>query len=829
MGDRLDEYRDKRQAGLTPEPFGSSGGSRPRLFVVQKHAASSLHYDFRLEWQGVLLSWAVPRGPSRDPGIKRLAVQTEDHPVDYADFEGVIPEGNYGAGQVIVWDQGTWIPKEPMEEGLKKGKLLFELRGHKLRGVWTIFRTKKDGEFTKEWLLVKKPDGWAGEDDWPEESVFSGRLVEELKEGSSRAADVDAALADAGAEKSPLAIEDAKVMLAQTELTPFSSPDWVYELKYDGFRLLCGKEKLLYRSGRAATGLFPEVMRSMRSLPFSNVVLDTEVVVLDEEAKPDFQRLQRRAQMRRASEIARATVELPVVCYVFDLLALGDYDLRALPLTERKHLLRMVLPPAGVLRYADHIEEQGKAFHEQAALLGLEGIMAKRADSAYRGGRSDAWLKVPVERRDEFAIVGWTAPKGSREGLGALHLAAYEGGELVYLGRVGTGFSDRLLKELHERLRPLQVDEPPCIGPVPRTEGHFWTQPLLVADVRYKERTADGLLRQPAFMALREDKKPEECFAPEARAPLDAEEPVAVDVTEDRTFTETNLHKVFWPEQGYTKGDLIAYYRTIAPLMLPYLEDRPVVMTRYPDGIDGKSFYQKDAPEWVPGWLRTERVWSEQTQREIDYFVCDDAESLAFLANLGTIPLHVWSSSATDLAKPDWCILDLDPKGAPFQDVVAIAKAIKRLCDKVEFPAFVKTSGSTGLHILLPLHRMCTYDQSRSLGELIARIIEAELSDIATTARALSKREGKVYIDFGQNAHGQLLVAPYSVRPLPGAPVSAPLRWSEVNDKLTLDKFTIRTMPGRVKRMKDDPLRPVLDLQPDLVEILGRLAELVRK
>ena len=823
MGDRLEEYRAKRTAGQTPEPFGGPRTSRPRLFVVQKHAATSLHYDLRLEWQGVLLSWAVPKGPHPDPDKLRLAMQTEDHPVEYADFEGTIPAGNYGAGPVIVWDQGSWLPLEDFEEGLKKGKLLFELRGHKLKGVWTIFRTKRDGKETREWLLRKHKDAYAQEEpDWSETSIFSGLLVEELRDGHNKAEEILSEF------EAPQREVEPTVMLAQTEEVPFSNKDWIYELKYDGFRLLSSKDKLLYRSGREATHLYPEVMRSMRKLPYKSVLLDGEICVLDAAGVPEFQRLQSRAQLSRPAEIEVGAVEQPVICYVFDILELEGHDLRGLPLIERKRILKKVLPPVGVLRYADHIETVGKQFFEQVREMGLEGIVAKRAASKYKPGRSDSWLKLRVDRTGDFVIVGWTAPKGSRAGLGALHLAALEGGELAYMGRVGTGFSDKLLVELQKELEPLQVDTAPCTGPVPKTAGNYWTQPARVCEVRFKERTADGLLRHPAFLRMREDKQPEECDAPEARA---AEPPPdlapAPPQEEERLFTVSNPTKVFWPEQGYTKSDLIEFYRTVAPTMLPYMRDRPVVMTRYPDGIHGKSFYQKDAPEWVPGWLRTERVWSEDTEREIDYFVCDDAESLAFLANMGTIPMHVWSSRVTDLAKPDWCILDLDPKGAPFGDVVKIARAIHKLCDRIEFPNYIKTSGSTGLHILLPLAQQVTYEQSRGIGELIARVIEADLRDISTTARAMRKREGKVYLDYGQNAHGQLLVAPFSVRPLPGAPVSTPLRWSEVNAKLELGDYTIRTVPPRLEKLKDDPLAGVLDDKPDLVQILARLAELV--
>jgi len=835
VGDRLDEYREKRRAGATPEPFGG-GEARPRAFVVQKHWASSLHYDFRLEWQGVLLSWAVPKGPSLDPGTKRLAVRTEDHPVEYADFEGTIPEGNYGAGHVIVWDQGTWVPLEDPEAGLEQGKLLFELRGFKLRGTWTIFRTKRDGEWTREWLLVKKPDAYADEDDACDEaSVLSGLTVEELKEGTRCADRIRGELAKLRAPERTVEVGEVDPMHAQVREEPFSSPGWIYELKYDGFRLLCGKTpndvRLSYRSGRDATPLYPEVVRSVRALPFDSLVLDAEVAVLDEQGRPEFQLLQKRAQLSREADVERAAVAYPVVCYVFDLLALDGYDLRELPLIERKRLLREVLPPAGTLQYADHVEERGEEFYEGATRLGVEGVVAKQADSRYVGGRSDRWLKFRADRRRDFVVCGFTAPKRGRAGLGALHLGAYDAGELVYAGRVGTGFKERELEDLRATLDGMLVDEPPCTGPVPRTRGNSWTRPELVVEVRYKERTADGLLRQPSFQRLREDKRPDECLAPEARGAeraLEPELPAVEPTTAPGEFRGTNLDKVFWPDEGFTKGDLIEYYRAVGPALLPYLRDRPLVLTRYPDGITGKSFFQKDAPSWVPDWLRTERIWSEQTARDIDYFVADDVPTLLFLANLGTIPLHVWSSRVTDLARPDWCVIDLDPKGAPFEHVVKVARAVHRLCERIGLEGYVKTSGSTGLHVLLPLGGQCTYEQSRTLGELVSRVVEAELPDIATTARVVKKREGRVYLDYMQNGHGQLIVAPYSVRPVKGATVSAPLRWSEVNAKLSLRKFTIETMPARLERQKRDPLLEVLEGKPDLVAVLDRLAGLLR-
>jgi bifunctional non-homologous end joining protein LigD len=422
--------------------------------------------------------------------------------------------------------------------------------------------------------------------------------------------------------------------------------------------------------------------------------------------------------------------------------------------------------------------------------------------------------------------------RGTRTGFGALHLAAREGSGLRYVGRVGSGFSQAQLAALERALAPLARDTPACHGPLPRARGQRWVEPELVCEVRYAERTRDGLLRQPVFLRLRDDKTAVEVDRlppPEAaRADPEGTPEVERKVSKKREVAFTNLEKTFWPDQGYTKGDLVSYYRAVAPWLLPYLRDRPLVMTRFPDGILGKSFFQKDAPAWAPAWLRTEMLWSEHGGREIRYFVCDDLESLLFVANLGTIPLHIWSSRVASLARPDWCILDLDPKGAPFAHVVRVARAIRALAEEIGLPTFAKTSGSAGLHVLVPLGGRLTFAQSRALAELLAGAIASQLPEIATTARPLRARGGRVYLDTGQNGHGKLLVSPFSVRPLPGAPVSMPLRWSEVGARLDPGRFTLRTAPARLRRL-GDPLAPVLDLAPDLLGALERLATRARR
>ncbi len=832
----LDKYRQKRSADSTPEPFGRGGENRPHLFVVQKHAATRLHWDFRLEWAGVLKSWAVPQGPSADPADKRLAVEVEDHPVEYADFEGVIPDGNYGAGEVIVWDQGRWTPLADLDEGLKKGKLLFELHGYKLRGSWTLVRMKTKGKTTgKEWLLIKERDGWARkgpEAAYPQESIFSGLTIEDLASGKSRADEIRAELERLGAPRKKVRAAEVKLMLAETRDSAFTRPGWLWELKYDGYRLLAGRESgktiLRYRHGMDSTATFPEIARAISALPCDAFVLDGEVVVLDPSARPRFGLLQKRGLLQRRTDIERAAVELPATYFAFDLLGFEDFDLRGLPLSTRKALLQRFVPKAGPLRFADHIEEKGDDLLAAAGELGLEGVVGKKADSTYRGARSADWLKVRLDRTGDFAVVGYTKPDGGRSGFGALHLAYWHDGGLVYGGRVGTGFSDKQLREIHARLERSVRETPACGGAVPTGRDHVWVEPEIVAEVRFKEWTGDGLLRHPAFLRLREDKPIEECVReadPGSHEPptQTAEASAKAVEKEEKTVPFSNLTKVFWPVEGYTKGDLIEYYRAISPWLLPYLADRPLVMTRYPDGIDGKSFFQKDAPKFAPDWIRLERIWSEHAEREIDYFVCDDLETLLYVANLGSIPLHVWASRVAAPERPDWCILDLDPKGAPFSHVVTIARAIRELCEEIELPSFIKTSGATGLHVLIPLGGQCTHSESRVFGEILARAIEQQHGKIATTARALGARGGRVYVDYLQNGHGKTIAGPFSARPVPGATCSAPLKWSEVGGKLDPKKFTLKTLPARMKKLKDDPLAPVLALKPDLQSALAKL------
>ena len=874
-GDSLGTYRAKRSPDRTPEPMGAVSPVPGNLFVVHKHAARNLHFDLRLEMDGVLRSWAVPRGPSYDTADKRLAVKVEDHPIEYGDFEGNIPQGNYGAGGVIVWDRGEWVPLEPWREGLEKGKLLFELKGYKLHGKWTLVKIKKS---EKEWLLIKERDSYVQSpgDQFAEESVLSGLTVDEIMAGDSPGARIRKALEQTAAPRARVDAEKVEPTHCETSDVAFTRDGWLFELKLDGYRLIASKSKgeplLLTRNGNDYTGVFPEIARAVKALPYDDIILDGEVVVSDEKGIPSFSRLQKRGRLSSPLDIKRAAVELPSTFYAFDLLAFEGFDLRPLPLIERKQFLMEAVPRLGALRWLDHIETEGEAFLEQVTAMGLEGIVAKKSDSVYTGGRSKNWLKIKTDKTADFVIVGFTAPKGSRSHMGALQLADLVNGTLVYAGRVGTGFDDNLLKQLGSLLDPIVRTDPPCAGPalapgaeplpaaaIPDTKTTTWVDPVHVCEVRYREWTPDGFLRHATFVRLRDDKRAHEVERQgwtSAEISTDREADPIVDggakatssidrasvrlhrdITHDpptpptkaptqKNIAFTNLKKIYWPADKYTKGDLIDYYRAVSKWMLPYLANRPVVLTRFPDGIDGKSFYQKDAPVFAPDWMRTIPVWSEDTQREIRYFICDSEEALLYLANMGSIPLHIWASREGSLELPDWCVIDLDPKEAPFSDVIRCGQVLRRVCESVGMPSYVKTTGKTGLHILLPLGRQCTYEQSRMLGELLARVVLRELGDIATITRHVTKRGDKVYLDYLQNRHGQTIVAPFSVRPLPGATVSMPLIWDEVDSSLDPRTFTIKNTIARLEQLGRDPVLAVLDEKPDLAHVLEQLGKL---
>ena len=869
----LDTYRAKRTAGSTPEPMASTSvgspaaGRGPRMFVVHQHDATRMHWDLRLEIDGVLCSWAVPKEPSMDPDDKRLAVKVENHPLEYVHFEAVIPDGNYGAGPMIAWDRGLFRPLVDPAQGLLDGEIKFELYGYKLRGAFTLVHTGKgkrgrqSGRGSDHWLLIKKRDDpaeafLATKQPLADTSVLSGLSIVELAAGAPRHQTVLDELAKLSPPKRAIAPGSFEPMLCHTAEQAFSSPDWVFELKYDGFRMVsfggAGQAALRYRSAQDPTERYPEITSAVRALPIPGLVLDGEIVMLDAEGKPDFHKLSFRGQMHRTSEIQRAALSSPVTYVIFDLLGAAGYDLRGLPLLARKALLQQILPKVGPLRYADHIPGQGEALLQQVVARGLEGVVAKKASSVYRSTRSRDWLKMKSDPEADFAICGYTPPKGSRNGIGALHLCVWVDDRWLWAGKVGSGFDDKQLVAIKNTLDAKPTWKPSFPRPEASNDAR-WIEPELVVQVRYREWPADSSLRFPVFMRMRPDKQPHDCgmplrhtgegrigdgesdaaaafvepgeepdedTGPIPREHIDHELEVDAPVRELRL---TRLHKVFWPDENITKGELIEYYRAVAPHMLPYLADRPTVLTRYPDGITGEMFYQKDMPAWIPPWLRTTALWSEHSQREVHYVLIDDADGLAFVANLGSIPIHAWASRIANLEKPDYTIVDLDPKNAPVEHVVPLALAIHALCDAVGLPNYVKTSGQTGLHVLIALGCQCTFEQARTLAYLIGLLVEKQHGDMATTNRNPASRGGRVYLDWGQNAHGQLLVAPYSVRPVGGAPVSMPLVWDEVVPGLDPKRFHLRNALDRIASWPGDPCSNILSERPDLAAALTKL------
>ena len=826
----------------------SATGRGPRVFVVHQHGATRMHWDLRLEIDGVLCSWAVPREPSMDPEDKRLAVKVENHPIEYVSFEAVIPEGNYGAGPMIAWDRGLFRPLADPAQGLLDGEIKFELYGYKLRGAFTLVHTGKgrrgraSGRGSDHWLLIKKRDDHAEHflaagQPLSDASVLSGLTVDELAARAPAHQLVVVEIAKLAVPRKALDPDALDPMLCQTADKPFSSPDWIFELKYDGFRMLAfggaGEAKLRYRSGQDSTDRYPELTASIRALPIPGLVLDGEIVMLDANGKPDFHKLSFRGQLHRTSEIMRASLAQPVTMVIFDLLGAAGFDLRGLPLVARKALLKAIVPSIGPLRYGDHIEARGEALLAQVVARGLEGVVAKKASSTYKSKRSPDWLKIKRDPEADFAICGYTPPKASRAGLGALHLCVWVDDRWLWAGKVGSGFDDKELIALEAEL----ARKPRWKPTFPRPEGSSdakWIEPELVVQVRYREWPVDSALRFPVFERLRRDKTARECTMPLRRTGDDpltdvAQQPVELEYDAPaRELRLSNLNKLFWKADGITKGELIEYYRAIAPALLPYLKDRPTVLTRYPDGIDGEMFYQKDMPAWVPPWLRTTTLWSEHSQREIHYVMIDDADGLAYVANLGSIPIHAWASRSVSLEKPDWAIVDLDPKNAPREHVVPLALAIHALCDAAGLPNYVKTSGQTGLHVLIPLGGQCTFEQARTLAYLIGMLVESQHPTMATTARNPAARGGRVYLDWGQNAHGQLLVAPYSVRPVAGAPVSMPLAWDEVVPGLDPKQFHIRNAVDRAAAWSVDPCLAVLTERPDLESALTRLGEFAK-
>lgn len=833
----LEEYEHKRELDRTPEPVGGEPTSGLPTFVVQLHRASRLHYDFRLEAQGVLKSWAVPKGPSMNPGDKRLAMMVEDHPMDYRTFEGIIPRGNYGAGTVMVWDEGTYAApgastREDVERavklGLHKGHVAFFLAGSKLRGLFDLVQLK--GREEHAWLITKRNDEFATPDSGLERdrSVLTSRTLEEIRDGAASSGQVwysDRMVEKidlAGAPESPMP-RPVRPMLATETNVPFDRKGWLFEVKWDGYRAIAeieqeGEVRLYSRNGLSFNQRYPAILKGLHQLKHA-AVLDGEVVTVDGEGHSRFQWLQEYQKSHRGT----------LLYYVFDLLYLDGHDLRMLQLRRRKEILRQILPDEGLVRLSDHVEDHGCSLFDAISAQELEGMMAKNGDSLYEEGRRGPdWLKIKRLLCQEAVIGGYTQGRNSRRHFGALVLGVYDGHDLIYVGHTGGGFDEEMLATVSQELEPLRREDCPFKDRPKTNMPVVWVAPSLVCDITFRGWTESGHLRQPVFSGLRKDLDPrsvrrgitvKELPAPTRFRQKDRDQMIEV---AGRTLKATNLNKVFWPEEGYTKQNLIDYYREVAQFILPYLKDRPESLHRHPNGVEQKGFFQKDMPPQTPPWIETVDVFSPSQGKMIHYLLCQDEATLVYMANLACIEVNPWNSSLSHLDRPDYTVIDLDPFEIEFRHVVETALAVRGLLEEIEVPGYCKTSGSRGLHIYIPLGARYDYAQGRQFTELVARLVHARLPHTTSLERMPSNRRGKVYLDFLQNRDGQTLAAPYSARPKPGATVSTPLSWDEVGESLDPRSFTMRTILDRLEKV-GDLWAPVVGPGIDMAQALDRV------
>jgi bifunctional non-homologous end joining protein LigD len=778
----LREYERKRDPKKTPEPFGGKRRAKEPIFVVQRHDARRLHYDFRLERDGALASWAVPKGVPLEPGQQRLAVHVEDHPLDYASFEGEIPKGEYGAGSVEIWDAGTY---ELVEEK-PNGGLTVRLHGKRLEGLWSLVPAKLSGD-PKNWLLLRKREDGAAP-------------------GGSRTT-----------YKPMLGTLEDEQHMPRGE-------GWEFEIKWDGYRIVArlagGEARLHTRKDQDYTERFAKVAGELvKALKTPDCVVDGEVCALDEDGRPSFSAMQ------------QAKPGTPIVYYLFDLLEVDGEPVVDLPLSERRaRLLKLLDRRNRTVQFSESFDD-GPALLRAAKQQRLEGIMGKRLDSRYEPGkRTRDWLKFKAHGEQELVIAGYTRGKGRREwSFGALVLAVYGPDGLEWAGNVGTGFNDEEIDRLLKKLRPLERKASPFPKalkmPRVRKDDIVWVEPRLVADISFAEWTHDGRLRAPVYQGLREDKD-----ATEVRRELPGEEPAGIPNVirkGKRVLRLSNLEKVFWPEEGLTKGDLLTYYRDVAEAVVPHLRDRPFTLKRYPDGWQGQHFFQKDAPAGMPDWMPTVSIEvttrdRPRQRRRIDAPLVNDELGLLWVVNMGCIDLNTWYSRVDKLDRPDFVLFDLDPSpDVGFRETVQVALLVKEALDALGLESFPKTSGADGFHVLVPIERRHTYDDTREFAEIVARALASTHRGLVTTEWTRSKRRG-VLIDANQNGEGKTIASVYSVRPKEGAPVSTPLRWEEVDESLEPSAFTMDMVRQRVAE-HGDLYEGVLKTRQSLAAALRRL------
>ncbi len=821
----LKEYARKRNFQATPEPapkqVKQQGSGRGGFFCVQRHDATRLHYDFRLEVGGVLVSWAVPKGPSLDPARKALAMKVEDHPLDYGTFEGNIPEGNYGGGSVMLWDKGTYevLGEMPAEQQLERGDFKFELHGTKLKGSFAIVHMKHAGK-GNEWLLIKKKDEYVvpGYDinqfAW---SVATKRTQDEIAENidSPQIGQVK------GARKAAVP-ESLEPMLATAVAKPPSGPNWIYEIKWDGIRALCliknGKLQIQSRRGNRCEQQYPELANLREHVHAKTAWLDGEICVLDEHGRARFQNIQPRIGAN-LSAVGHLTETTPVTLFLFDILYADGYELCGVALEDRKKLLNMLVVPDEHIRISETFDAGGEQIFDAARAMGLEGIVAKDRRSTYESARSTRWLKVKVLNEQEFVIAGFT--KGERDYFGSLVLGVYENGKLRHAGQVGTGFDHKMMKALYDRLETLITGTSP-LTPKPKIKDVTWVRPQMVCQVRFLEWTKEGVLRAPVFAGLREDKKAEE---------VSREEPLTIEPEPEREAVETlrleppqfdlrgkeatveidghrlkftNLEKVYFPKDGWKKRDLLSFYNEVSEWLLPHLKDRPLSLKRYPNGIADEFFFQKNASNHFPEWMRCEPISEHGGAKLNHYPLANDRASLLYLVNLGCIDQNPWMSRVGTLDRPDWMLLDLDPVETSFDQIIDAALLVRELLSELGLRGYPKTTGGDGMHVYVPLEPQYSYEQVRSFAEILTHLAIERAPNLFTTPRSVDKRrKGRVYFDYLQIGTGKTIAAPYVIRAYDGAPVATPLDWKEVKRGLRPEDFRIDNTLERFRKVGD--------------------------
>lgn len=888
----LTDYRRKRNFRKTPEPPARSASRRRSglKYVIQKHAASHLHYDFRLEWEGVLKSWAVPKGPALDPSRRQLAVQVEDHPLAYGDFEGTIPQGEYGGGTVLLWDQGTWAPTGDAGKGLEAGKLKFELFGEKLQGRWMLVRMSGEKNADgRNWLLIKERDEAARtgrqQDILKQEplSVLSQRDLPEIaasadpvwkskpgkrsskaktdssakskstRRSSSRvgikspARKTSAALSEnpadvPGAKAAKLPRTFRPQLATLTDRVP-SGDDWLHEMKFDGYRILAFVDReevrLVTRNGNDWTKKFPSVAAAVRELSLKHGLLDGEVVILRPDGTPDFQRLQNSLKHGRKEQLTY---------YVFDLPHLDGYDLTAARLEDRKQLLRQLLLTGnprneGTVRYSEHVQGQGADMAELACRRHLEGIVSKRGDSPYENTRSGAWRKTKCLKRQEFVIGGYTEPEGSRQKFGSLLLGYFEGDELRYCGKVGTGFTIQSLADISRALKARVRDSSPFVN-VPRAihrEVAGWVEPELVAEVEFTEWTSDGRLRHPSFKGLRSDKPARKIVREEpmiessqreekltkktasSRPPAKSHR-INQDANTVAGITITHPERVVYPDCELTKLEVARYYEDVAEWILPHVSVRPLSVVRCPQGSGGQCFFQKHFDGQLPDVVKSVRI-REKTKTE-NYSIVQEIAGIVALVQFGVLEFHPWGSRADDVEHPDQLIFDLDPgEGTDWKQVIQGARDVRNRLSELGLESFVRTSGGKGLHVVLPITRRTSWDEAKEFCRGIAEAMAGDDPAAYTANMNKQKRLGKVFVDYHRNGRGATAVASYSTRARPGAPVATPLTWEELARIPAANHFTVNNLPRRLHRLKSDPWEGFFQARQSLTrKVLDKLS-----